>query len=81
MPNTHFAGMFTPSVNSQERVEKCSTGLTTLTAMAILLSTIADIVPKSTMAHFPLLGKNKFKILLVIFFMRISLSPGAFSSS
>jgi hypothetical protein len=53
---TTFAGMFIPSMNSQERTEKCTMGLTALLTMAIVLLMVTDVMPKVEAARFPLLG-------------------------
>ncbi len=55
--HTHtFAGMFIPSMNTQERTEKCTMGLTALLTMSIVLLMVTDVMPKVDAGRFPLLG-------------------------
>jgi hypothetical protein len=51
-------GMFIPGTNHHERNEKCTLGVTALLTLAILLLMIADMMPRSPIDQFPLLGRD-----------------------
>jgi len=50
-------GMFIPGTNHHERNEKCTLGVTALLTLAIMLLMVADMMPRSPVDHFSLLGK------------------------
>ena len=50
--------MFTPDHSTCEREHKVNIGLTALLAMAIVLLSLSDMIPKTPLATFPWLGER-----------------------
>jgi nicotinic acetylcholine receptor len=64
-----FLGLFSPFTNQPAREEKCTLGMTSLLTIAVILLIIAEMVPKSNTAQFPLLG--------ILFVPVLGLSPSS----
>jgi hypothetical protein len=56
--SVNISGTFTPTTNHQERIEKCTMGLTSMLNLTIILSIVGELVPKSGTHQYPVIGLN-----------------------